>query len=55
MLDEFTVKPLDQAAIVKHVAACGGRIVEVEDHYPGGDLNEAVKSAVAEQHVVNLI
>lgn len=49
VLDPFTVKPLDQSAIVQNAAACGGRVVVVEDHYPEGGLGEAVKSALAEQ------
>lgn len=49
VLDPFTVKPLDQAAILTNAAQCGGRIVVVEDHYKEGGLGEAVKSAVSEQ------
>lgn len=33
VMDPFTVKPIDGEAIVQHAAACGGRIVVVEDHY----------------------
>lgn len=49
VLDPFTVKPFDQAAVIQNAAQCGGRIVVVEDHYPEGGLGDAVKSAVAEQ------
>lgn len=49
ILDPFTIKPLDREAIIKHAAACGGRIVVVEDHYQQGGLGEAVLSAVADQ------
>lgn len=52
ILDPFTVKPLDTNAIIQNAAACGGRIVVVEDHYYEGGLGEAVKSAVAEQRNV---
>ncbi|XP_063696695.1 transketolase-like protein 2 [Culicoides brevitarsis] len=52
VLDPFTVKPLDKAAILKNAAECGGRIVVVEDHYYEGGLGEAVKSAVAEHRNV---
>lgn len=38
VLDLFTIKPIDQAAIVQNAAQCGGRIVVVEDHYKY-DLN----------------
>ncbi|KAL4717225.1 hypothetical protein ACJJTC_017112 [Scirpophaga incertulas] len=47
VMDPFTVKPLDTAAVVKHAKAVGGRIVVVEDHYQAGGLGEAVLSAVA--------
>lgn len=49
VLDPFTIKPLDQAAIIENAKAVGGRIVVVEDHYRQGGLGEAVLSAVAEQ------
>ena len=34
VMDPFTIKPLDVTAVQEHGAACGGRIVTVEDHYP---------------------
>lgn len=49
VLDPFTIKPLDQAAVIENAKAVGGRIVVVEDHYRQGGLGEAVLSAVAEQ------
>ncbi|KAF7285706.1 transketolase-like protein 2 [Rhynchophorus ferrugineus] len=49
VLDPFTVKPIDQQAIIKNARECGGRILVVEDHYPEGGLGEAVLSAVAEE------
>jgi len=49
VLDPFTVKPLDEAAVVENAKAVGGRIVVVEDHYKEGGLGEAVLHAVAEQ------
>lgn len=52
VMDPFTVKPLDEAAIVSNALDCGGRIVTVEDHYPEGGLGEAVMSAVALQRNV---
>ncbi|CAH2215974.1 jg21267, partial [Pararge aegeria aegeria] len=33
VLDPFTIKPLDEAALRKHAKAAGGRVVVVEDHY----------------------
>ncbi|XP_066988048.1 transketolase-like protein 2 isoform X1 [Macrobrachium rosenbergii] len=47
VMDLFTIKPIDQEAIIKNAKECGGRIVVVEDHYPEGGIGEAVKSAVA--------
>lgn len=52
VMDPFTVKPLDNEAIVQNAAQCGGRIVVVEDHYKQGGLGEAVLSAVAGQRNV---
>ena len=49
VLDPFTVKPLDESAVISNAQQCGGRIVVVEDHYREGGLGEAVLSAVAEQ------
>jgi len=49
VLDPFTIKPLDEAAVVENAKAVGGRIVVVEDHYKEGGLGEAVLHAVAEQ------
>ncbi|XP_052744471.1 transketolase-like protein 2 [Bicyclus anynana] len=47
VLDPFTIKPLDEAAVKKHAKAVGGRVVVVEDHYQAGGLGEAVLSALA--------
>ncbi|KAK0162921.1 hypothetical protein PV327_006650 [Microctonus hyperodae] len=47
VIDPFTIKPIDAAAIIENAQACGGRIITVEDHYPEGGLGEAVASAVA--------
>ena len=34
VMDPFTIKPLDITAVQDNAAACGGRIIVVEDHYP---------------------
>ena len=34
-------------AVQENAAACGGRIITVEDHYPEGGLGDAVLGAVA--------
>ncbi|XP_063359242.1 transketolase-like protein 2 [Cydia amplana] len=52
VLDPFTIKPLDEAAVLDNARACGGRIVVVEDHYQAGGIGEAVLSAVALQRDV---
>ena len=46
-MDPFTIKPLDTKAVVDNAAACGGRVITVEDHYPEGGLGDAVLAAVA--------
>lgn len=43
VMDPFTIKPLDEAAVIANAKECGGRIVVVEDHYPEGEWR-AVKS-----------
>jgi len=47
VMDPFTIKPLDWAAVQNHSAACGGRVVTVEDHYPEGGLGDAVLASLA--------
>ncbi|XP_041982935.1 transketolase-like protein 2 [Aricia agestis] len=47
VLDPFTIKPLDEAAVKEHARAAGGRVVVVEDHYQAGGLGEAVLSSLA--------
>jgi len=49
ILDPFTIKPLDEEAVIKNAKAAGGRIITVEDHFPEGGLGDAVCSAVSEQ------
>jgi len=47
VLDPFTIKPIDAKAIVDNAAACGGRVVTVEDHYPEGGIGDAVLGVLA--------
>merc|ERR1711983_190211 len=47
VMDPFTVKPLDITAIQDNAAACSGRIITVEDHYPEGGIGDAVLDAVS--------
>lgn len=51
IMDPFTIKPIDQEAIVKHAKDVQMRVVVVEDHYPEGGIGEAVLSALAGHHV----
>ena len=57
VLDAYSVKPIDAAAVQAAARECGG-IVTVEDHAPEGGLGDAVLSALAEgdehAHVVRL-
>lgn len=48
VLDCYSVKPIDQAALVTACQATGNRIVVTEDHYPAGGLGEAVLTALAD-------
>jgi len=48
VIDPFTIKPIDIAAIRENAAACGGRVLTVEDHYPEGGIGDAVLDAVAD-------
>merc|ERR1711935_554527 len=42
VMDPFTIKPLDAKAVIENAAACNGRVVTVEDHYPEGGIGNAV-------------
>jgi transketolase len=46
VIDAYSVKPIDEAALQAAAAATGGRMVVVEDHYAGGGLGDAVLNAV---------
>lgn len=52
VMDPFTIKPIDQEALVREARRCGGRVLTVEDHYPEGGLGEAVCAALADQRDV---
>jgi len=47
VMDPFTIKPLDIVAVHDNAAACGGRVITVEDHYPEGGIGDAVLDAVS--------
>ncbi|CAJ0606148.1 unnamed protein product [Cylicocyclus nassatus] len=51
VIDPFTIKPLDEATIVKHAQRTGGTVLTVEDHYPAGGIGEAVAACVAKHGI----
>jgi transketolase len=54
VIDLYSVKPIDTAALVAAAAATNGRLVVAEDHYPAGGLGSAVADALLEAGVLNL-
>jgi len=48
VIDLYCVKPLDGKALGEQLAATGGRLVTVEDHWPEGGIGEAVLSALTQ-------
>ncbi|HEU5320859.1 MAG TPA: transketolase C-terminal domain-containing protein, partial [Methylomirabilota bacterium] len=46
VIDLYSVKPVDAAALIAAARATGGAILSVEDHYPEGGLGDAVQEAV---------
>lgn len=48
VMDLFSVKPVDKAALLGNARQTNSLILTVEDHYPEGGIGEAVASAVAE-------
>lgn len=51
VIDLYCVKPLDGKALAQELAATGGRLITVEDHWPEGGIGEAVLSALAQAGV----
>lgn len=48
VIDLYCVKPIDGKALGEQIAATGGRLITVEDHWPEGGIGEAVLSALAQ-------
>jgi len=46
VIDLYSVKPVDTAALTEAAAATGGRLVIAEDHHPEGGLGSAVVDAL---------
>jgi transketolase len=55
VIDAYSVKPIDAAALVDAVRATGGRLCVVEDHWVEGGLGDAVLAALAEAGVTREI
>ncbi len=51
VIDLYSVKPLDRAALVEACHVTGSRLVIVEDHYPAGGIGGAVLEALADAGV----
>jgi transketolase len=49
VVDLYSVKPVDAAAVQACARECGGRLVVVEDHFPEGGLGDAVAEVFAGQ------
>jgi transketolase len=54
VIDIYSIKPIDEKAILKAQEETGA-IITVEDHYQGGGLGEAVKSASSEKSPVYIL
>ena len=42
VIDPYCVKPIDGKELAKEIAATGGRLITVEDHWAEGEIGEAV-------------
>src|SRR5579872_4756676 len=51
VIDLYCVKPIDGKELAKEIAATGGRLITVEDHWAEGGIGEAVLSALAQTGV----
>jgi transketolase len=51
VIDLYCVKPIDGKELAKEIAATGGRLITVEDHWAEGGIGEAVLSALAQAGV----
>ena len=51
VIDLYSVKPVDQDALVDAVQTTGGSLIVVEDHWPEGGIGDAVLAALADAGV----
>jgi len=47
VIDLYSLQPIDAATLVRCASETKGRVITVEDHYPGGGIGDAVASAIA--------
>jgi transketolase len=52
VIDGYSVKPIDRAALLDQARAAGRMLVTVEDHYAEGGLGAAVSGALADTDVI---
>jgi len=51
VVDLYSVKPLDEATLIRCALETNRTIVAVEDHYPEGGIGDAVASAVSKEGI----
>lgn len=51
VIDLYSVKPLDEATLIRCALETNRLIVTVEDHYPEGGIGDAVASAVSKEGI----
>jgi len=51
VVDLYSVKPLDEATLIRCALETNRTIVTVEDHYPEGGIGDAVASAVSKEGI----
>jgi len=47
VVDLYSLQPIDAASLARCARETKGRVITVEDHYPGGGIGDAVASAIA--------
>jgi len=47
VIDLYSLQPIDAATLARCARETKGRVITVEDHYPGGGIGDAVASAIA--------
>ncbi len=51
VIDLYSVKPLDEATLIRSALETNRIIITVEDHYPEGGIGDAVASAVSKEGI----